>query len=79
MPDSEAEKASRLPSILASILNRIGVDAGFGGYGLKREQIENSCDLVYNSFQLDLKGHPQLASKKNLIEIVGKCMWMGDD
>ncbi|NPV53727.1 MAG: hypothetical protein HPY71_09420 [Firmicutes bacterium] len=62
------------PSILTDLFNRIGVDVSFGGYGLKQEQVEDFCELVYNSFQLDLKGHPKPVSKKDLVEIMEKCM-----
>lgn len=71
---SMAEKAARLPGILNDLFARIGADVSFGGYGLKEDEIEDFCKLVYDSFQLDLKGHPKQAAQEDLVEIVKKCM-----
>ncbi|MGQ9778332.1 MAG: iron-containing alcohol dehydrogenase family protein [Bacillota bacterium] len=68
------ERAIKLPDIMESLFARLGVDVSFSGYGLREEQIDSFCDLVYTSFQLDLQGHPKKASKSDLVEIVRACM-----
>ena len=69
-----SEKAAKLPEIVDELFERIGVDVSFKEYGLKEEEIEDFCEVVFNSFQIDLKGHPKAYTKEDLVEIVKNCM-----
>uniref|UniRef100_UPI00068C1D38 iron-containing alcohol dehydrogenase n=1 Tax=Caldanaerobius polysaccharolyticus TaxID=44256 RepID=UPI00068C1D38 len=68
------KKASRLPLILEGLFKEIGADVTFGEYGLKEDQIECFADTVYTSFQLDLKGHPKMATREDIIYLIRRCM-----
>lgn len=68
------EKAELLPSILVDLFREIDADVTFSGYGLKEDDIYSFADTVYTSFQLDLKGHPKVATKDDLVALIRKCM-----
>ncbi|WP_026487295.1 iron-containing alcohol dehydrogenase [Caldanaerobius polysaccharolyticus] len=72
--ESVNQKASRLPLILENLFKEIGADVTFGGYGLKEDEIEGFADTVYTSFQLDLKGHPKVATREDIIYLIRQCM-----
>jgi alcohol dehydrogenase class IV len=72
--ESIEQKASKLPLVMENLFSEIGADVTFGGYGLKEDQVEILADTVYTSFQLDLKGHPKVANKEDIINLIRKCM-----
>lgn len=72
--ESIEQKASKLPLVMENLFSEIGADVTFGGYGLKEDQVEILADTVYTSFQLDLKGHPKVANKEDIIHLIRKCM-----
>jgi alcohol dehydrogenase class IV len=72
---SVSEKARRLPGILEELWNDIlSEEVSMRRYGLKEEQIPELADMMLVYYIMDLRHHPRMATKEDLIGIIEKCM-----
>ena len=70
----EAEKAAKLPEILAQLYKDIDIDETYASYGMTEDDIQAAVDLALTAYKWDIGGHPKKVERADLEEIYRRCL-----